>query len=108
MSQGCSWPTRLIAPTKYPLATACAGCSNFQRYSESPATVADGLKTISAPFNPSARAPSGKWRSYERETPMRAEAVSKTGEPMFTRQKKKIFLKTGLTCGKGFLRYLPG
>ena len=27
------------------------------------ATVADGLKTISAPFSPSSRAPSGKWRS---------------------------------------------
>ena len=29
-------PTRLIAPTKYPLATACAGCSSFQRYSRKP------------------------------------------------------------------------
>ena len=28
-----------------------------------PATVADGLKTISAPLRPSSRAPSGKWRS---------------------------------------------
>ena len=28
-----------------------------------PATVADGLNTISAPFNPSARQPSGKCRS---------------------------------------------
>src|SRR5213075_238951 len=61
--QRCSCPARLIAPTKYPFATACAGCSNFQRYSDKPATVADGLKTISAPFSPSARAPSGKWRS---------------------------------------------
>ena len=33
------------------------------KYSLSPATVADGLNTISAPFNPSARAPSGKCRS---------------------------------------------
>ena len=35
----------------------------FHRYSLNPATVAEGLKTISAPFNPRARAPSGKWRS---------------------------------------------
>ena len=44
-------------------ATAWAGCSSFQRYSLSPATVAEGLKTISAPARPSSRAPSGKWRS---------------------------------------------
>src|ERR1035441_7568113 len=40
-----------------------AGCSSFHRYSLRPATVAEGLKTISAPANPRARAPSGKWRS---------------------------------------------
>ena len=60
---GASTPTRLIAPTKYPFATACAGCSSFHRYSDRPATVADGFKTISAPFRPRMRAPSGKWRS---------------------------------------------
>ena len=27
-------PTRLIAPTKYAFATACAGCSSFHRYSD--------------------------------------------------------------------------
>ena len=31
---------------KYWFATACAGCSNFQRYSDSPATVAEGLKKV--------------------------------------------------------------
>ena len=56
-------PTLLIAPTKYSLATAAAGCSSFQRYDESPREVAEGLKTISAPFRPSARQPSGKCRS---------------------------------------------
>ena len=40
MFHGPSYPTRLIAPTKYPFATACAGCSSFQRYSDNPATVA--------------------------------------------------------------------
>ena len=40
MSHGCSRPTRLIAPTKYPFATACAGCSSFHKYSLKPATVA--------------------------------------------------------------------
>jgi len=48
---------------KYPLAAAWAGCSNFHKYSLNPATVAEGLYTISAPFNPRHRAPSGKWRS---------------------------------------------
>ena len=48
---------------KYPFATACAACSSFQRYSLCPAVVALGMKTISAPASPSARAPSGKWRS---------------------------------------------
>src|SRR2546430_7477094 len=28
-----------MAPIKYPLATACAGCSSFHRYSLNPATV---------------------------------------------------------------------
>jgi hypothetical protein len=36
-------------------ATAAAGCSSFQRYSERPRLVADGLKTISAPLRPMAR-----------------------------------------------------
>jgi hypothetical protein len=44
-------------------ATAAAGCSTRQMYSERPRLVADGLKTISAPLRPSARQPSGKWRS---------------------------------------------
>ena len=44
-------------------ATAAAGCSSSHRYWLRPATVADGLKTISAPLSPSARQPSGKWRS---------------------------------------------
>ena len=39
------------------------GCSSSHKYSERPATVAEGLKIISAPFNPRARAPSGKCRS---------------------------------------------
>ena len=56
-------PTRLIAPTKYSLATAAAGCSRFQRYIDSPRLVADGLKTMRAPPRPRARQPSGKWRS---------------------------------------------
>ena len=30
-------PTRLIAPMKYSLATADAGCSSFQRYADRPA-----------------------------------------------------------------------
>ena len=63
MFQGASTPGRLIAPTKYWLATACEGISSFQRYSLNPATVALGLKTISAPLRPSSRAPSGKCRS---------------------------------------------
>ena len=50
-------------PANEQWATAWAGCSSFQRYSLRPATVAEGLKTISAPPRPSARAPSGKWRS---------------------------------------------
>jgi OOP family OmpA-OmpF porin len=44
-------------------ATAAAGCSTRQMYSDNPRLVADGLNTISAPFKPSARQPSGKWRS---------------------------------------------
>ena len=56
-------PTRLIAPMKYSFATADAGCSSFHRYDDSPRLVADGLNTISAPFSPSARQPSGKCRS---------------------------------------------
>src|SRR5579862_9376233 len=56
MFQGFSVPTRLIAATKYPLATAWAGCSSSHRYSESPATVADGLNTISAPLAEDSRA----------------------------------------------------
>ena len=56
-------PTRLIAPTKYSLATAAAGCSSFHRYDDSPREVADGLNTICAPLSPSARQPSGKCRS---------------------------------------------
>ena len=40
--------------------TACAGCSSFHKYCDRPDTVAEGLYTISAPFNPSTRAPSGK------------------------------------------------
>jgi beta-ureidopropionase len=66
-------PTRLMAPTKYPFATACAGCSSSHRYSESPATVADGLNTISAPFKPKMRAPSGKCL-WELEQPAHAVA----------------------------------
>src|SRR5258706_15117765 len=69
MFHGASVPTRLLHPMKNPFATACAGCSSFQRYCDSPATVADGLKTISAPFSPRSRAPSGKWRAEQRETP---------------------------------------
>ena len=34
-----------MAPTKYPLATACAGCSIRHKYSERPATVAEGFKS---------------------------------------------------------------
>ena len=44
-------------------ATADAGCSSCHRYDDRPRCVADGLNTISAPFRPSARQPSGKWRS---------------------------------------------
>ncbi len=53
-------PTRLIAPTKYSLATAEAGCSSRHRYCDRPRLVADGLNTILAPARPSARQPSGK------------------------------------------------
>src|SRR4026208_1633802 len=62
-----SMPTRLIVPTKYPFATAWATCSIRQRYSDRPREVALGMKTISAPFRPRARAPSGKWRAGEVE-----------------------------------------
>jgi hypothetical protein len=48
---------------KTPFATAAAGCSSFQRYWLRPATVAEGLTIYSAPFNASARQPSGKCRS---------------------------------------------
>jgi len=53
----------LGSPLNLPIVTAAAGCSSFQRYDESPREVADGLKTICAPFRPSARQPSGKCRS---------------------------------------------
>ena len=56
-------PTRLIAPMKYSLATAEAGCSSCHRYDDRPRLVADGLNTICAPSRPSARQPSGKCRS---------------------------------------------
>jgi len=44
-------PTRLDAATKYPLATACAGCSSSHRYSESPATVALMFRAFPQPLN---------------------------------------------------------
>src|ERR1700752_762758 len=51
-------PTRLIAPTKYSLATAEAGCSSRHRYWDRPRLVADGVNTIRAPARPNApRAP---------------------------------------------------
>ncbi len=70
------------------MATACAGCSSFQRYSLKPATVADGLKIISAPFKPRQRAPSGKCRSsadigvyicYDRHFPEGARCLGLNG-----------------------------
>ena len=56
-------PTRLIAPMKYSLATADGGLLELPQVADSPRLVADGLNTISAPLRPSARQPSGKWRS---------------------------------------------
>ena len=56
-------PTRLMAPTKYWFATAAAGCSSSQSRFDRPRLVAEGLKTICAPFSPSSRQPSGKCRS---------------------------------------------
>ena len=52
-----------MAPMKYSLATAEAGCSRFHRYIDRPRLVADGLNTSLAPPRPRARHPSGKCRS---------------------------------------------
>ena len=49
-----SWPSTVIAAESPTRTTSTPAAS---------ATVAEGLNTISAPFSPSSRAPSGKWRS---------------------------------------------
>src|SRR4051812_50167525 len=107
MCHGASIPTRLLQAMKYPLATACAGCSSFQRYCDRPATVADGLNTISAPFNPSARAPSGKWRALQKDTATLGYGGWKTGQPRLPRLKKKFFQNPWAGGGEGFFLYCP-
>src|SRR6266545_2921605 len=75
-----------MAPIKYPFATACAGCSIRHRYSESPATVAEGLKTISAPviadIDANAR-----------------ESRLKSGVTKIPRPKIKLFPEAGIYVG---------
>src|SRR2546428_12522816 len=106
MFQGGSVPTRLMQPMKYPFATACAGCSSFHRYCESPATVALGLNTISAPFSPRARAPSGKWRAGQMETPPPAGRGGDTRAARMPGVEKDFFPKPPGWGGGGFWDFL--
>ena len=95
--QGSSYPTRLTAPTKKALATAWAGCSSLHRYSDNPATVAEGLNTHARAVAAAAPCYEERLGPTERSVLDQALAVSVVGSPETVRHGLEEFIrKTGV------------